>query len=258
MRTHITLALSMVVSAALLSACDAGVDYAFDDPEVERVYERMMDVTAPGGGWERARYLEFEWAVDRGDAGTLSRVHRWDKWEGMARVDDTADGQPRVSIFDTDDPTSGRAWVGGQELSGEAAQSALESAYRAHINDAYWLVMPYKWADPGVTTRYVGEESDAEGRTWEVVELSFDTDIGLTPQNRYLAFVNPETGRMERWHHFSDASAEPSPADWVDWTQHGPIQLAENRMREGARFIFFPHLVASEQVPSGAFDPPTP
>lgn len=258
MRTRFPLALSMALVAGMIAGCaDSGSDLSFDDPEVERVYERMMDVLAPNGGWDRARYLEFEWAVDRGGAGTFSRTHRWDKWEGVARVDDVSDGQPRVSIFDTSEPTSGRVWVGGQEITGQAAVEALESAYQAHINDSYWLVMPYKWGDPGVTTEYLGEQTDG-GRSWEVVQLSFGSDVGLTPQNRYLAFVNPETGRMERWHHFSDASANPSPADWEDWSSYGPIQLAETRMRDGARFIYFPHLVVATEVPDGAFDPLSP
>ncbi len=262
MRTRVAIAVSF-----LLAACGPGGSEEspgttdsgarFDDQEVARVHERMMQVIAPDRGWERARYLEFQWTVARPDGSTLARTHRWDRWEGHARVEDQAAGQPRISIFNTNDPAAGRVWVGGQELSGEAAAEALTSAYRAHINDSYWLVMPYKWSDPGVLTRYLGEQTDESGRRWEVVELSFGEGIGLTPQNRYHAFINPETGRMERWHHFPDADADPAPSDWVDWQQYGPIELAENRMVNGNPRIFFPHLRVETEVPAGAFDPPT-
>jgi hypothetical protein len=258
---------SAVVLSFFLAACapagsddapvTAGSQFQFEDPEVTRVYERLLEVTAPDRGWERARYLEFSWAVTRGDGSSLVRSHRWDRWEGDARVEVEVDGMPRISIFNTNDPGGGRVWLGGEELTGETAAEVLAGSYRAHINDSYWLVMPYKWPDPGVVTSYLGEQTDEEGRTWEVVELSFASDIGLTPQNMYHAFINPETGRMERWHHFPEAGADPSPSDWADWRRYGPIELAENRVVDGNPRIYFPQLRVETEVPEGAFDPPT-
>lgn len=263
MRTRIAIGISLALVACAPGESENGEmemeaapEAAFEDPEVERIYSRMMAVIAPDRGWERARYLEFEWAVSLGDGEPFVRSHRWDRWEGMARVEDRAEGGTRVSIFDTADPTSGRVWVGGEELTGEAAQEALTSAYQAHINDSYWLVMPFKWGDPGVNTTYLGEQTDESGANWEVVELSFDDGTGLTPQNMYHAFVNPETGRMERWHHFPEPGADPAPSDWTDWAQYGPIQLAENRRVDGTPRIFFPQLRVETEVPEGAFEPP--
>lgn len=246
--------MSVAVSLLLLTGCGgAAPDYgaAFPDSDVARIYTRMMDTMAPDGGWERARYLEFDWAI-----GTTVRHHRWDRWTGDVRYQAPTQGQELVAIFNTADPEAGRAWLDGTELAGEEAATRLASAYRAHINDSYWLVMPYKWADPGVTTRYLGEQTDEAGRRWEVVELAFGDAVGLTPQNRYHAFVNPESGLMERWHHYADAGADPSPSDWTEWAWYGPIQLAENRRVDGTPRIHFPHLRVETSVPEGAFDPP--
>lgn len=229
---------------------------SFADADVQRIHQRMVDVIAPDDGWERARYIEFDWAVNRGDGEPLVRSHRWDRWEGLARVEAPVNDGVRVAIFDTDDPTAGRVWLDGQEVTGDEAEDHLESAYQAHINDAYWFLMPFKWDDPGVTATYLGEQQDSDGRTWEVVELAFEGGTGLTPQNRYHAFVNPETGRMERWHYFADADADPSPSDWTDWQRVGPIELAENRRVDGEPRIFFPHMRVETEVPSEAFDPP--
>jgi len=238
-------------------------DHQFDDPEVTRIHTRMIDAMAPNQGWERTRYLAFEWSVSRPDGQPpLVRAHRWDRWEGEARVEaPTQEGGRYVALFNTSDPTAGRVWVDGEEIFGEEAQSRLEGAYRAHINDAYWLVMPYKWTDPGVVVAYQGqrlrEDPDAEmdPRLWEVVELSFE-EVGLTPQNRYLAWIEPETGRMERWEHFSNAEANASPANWEGWTQFGPLSLALDRTTGGQRRIFFTNVTASETVPAGAFEAP--
>jgi hypothetical protein len=268
---HPALAGTLLAATLLVAACgeatpppDAAeapgiADHVFDDPEVTRIHTRMVEAMAPENGWERARYLEFDWAVNRPDgADPLIRSHRWDRWDGRARVEaPTQDGGQYVAIFDTSDPASGAVWVDGVQLEGEEATSRLEGAYRAHINDGYWLLMPYKWTDPGVTARYLGEEIDEEtGARWEVVELSFD-EVGLTPQNMYRAWVNPESGLMERWEHFSSADADPSPAGWTDWTRSGPIRLALNRVSGGQVRIFFSHVLAAETVPEGAFAPPS-
>lgn len=228
---------------------------AFDDPEVARIWTRMMETIAPDDGWTRARYLEFHWAVARDDGDPLVREHAWDRWDGLARVEAPAEGGRMVAIFDTADPTAGRVWIDGDELSGSEAEERLQSAYRAHINDAYWLIMPYKWEDEGVTLRYAGHQTDDEGLEWEVVELTFDA-VGLTPQNMYRAFINPESGRMERWHFLSNPDATPSPSDWTEWQRFGPIELAVNRRVDGNPRIFFPHLRVETEVPDGAFAPP--
>lgn len=228
--------------------------HEFDDPEVTRIHSRMIGAMAPEAGWERARYLEFDWVIPR-DGNELRRSHRYDRWEGVARVEMAHDDGTLVAVFPVDDPASGTARVDGEPLEGAEAREALEGAHRAHINDSYWLLMPYKWADPGVTAEYLGEEEDPDGRTWEVVELRFHEDVGLTPQNVYRAFVNPETGLMERWHHHRDADADPSPAEWTGWETFGPLELATRRERNGDLFIAFENIRVEEEVPDGALEP---
>ncbi len=262
MRTLIVLAVSLLLVACGERTPESAVpeeaatrDHQFDDPEVTRIHARMIDAMAPDDGWDRTRYLEFDWGVNR-EGGALVRSHRWDRFDGMARYEAPSNDGIVVAIFPTDAPEEGRVWVNGEELSGEEARERLAAAHRAHINDAYWLLMPYKWSDPGVQTRYLGTETDDDGTEWEVVELSFQQDTGLTPQNMYHAFINPETGMMERWHFISNPDADPSPSDWTQWTRVGPISLARDRVADGEVRIFFSQLDAREDVPEGAFDPP--
>lgn len=235
--------------------------HAFEDAEVTRLHRRMIQEMAPNNGWERSQYIEFDWAVARSDGGPPAvRSHRWDRWNGIARVENTLqDGRTLVAIFPTDDPETGQVWINGEAVvDTEEAANRLRSALSTHINDSYWLVMPYKWTDPGVTVRHLGEEfEEASGIRWEKVELSFE-EVGLTPQNVYRAWINDATGRMERWEHFRNAEANASPMSWEEWVRPGPISLALNRSWNGQLRIFFSHVLASESVPEGAFDAPTP
>lgn len=232
------------------------VTYEFEDPEVDRIYSEMMASMAPGGAWDRTRYLRFDWVFDRGDGNPFVRSHSWDRYTGDYKLEMTnREGGEVVAVFNTEAPEDGRVWLDGVEQEGETADEMLDGAHGAYINDAYWFIMPYKWADPGVNTRFVGIETDEEGREWEVVELSFE-GVGRTPDNMYRAFVNPDSNLMERWWHYRAADAEPSPADWTEWTEIGGVMLALNRPRVDGSRIHFQNVIAAEEIPEGAFSTP--
>ena len=280
MRTPLALLVSALVAvAAALSACapeagedtgqatggEAAVDTrpspaeAFEDPEVGRIWSRMLDTIAPDDGWAETRYVQFDWIVGRGDGEPLRRSHRWDVWEGRYRVEAPMGDDTMVAIFDVDDPTgSERIWLDGEPVTDPArADSLAERANAMFINDSYWLLMPFKWADEGVTATYLGEMEEW-GETYEVVELTFD-EVGLTPQNKYRAFVDPETGVMELWQHYREASdTVPSfTMAWTDWERYGPVVLSTGRVdQEGAPRIWFENVDAAREVPAGAFEPP--
>lgn len=266
MRTPLILLVSLAVGAA----CDGppadgeGPDAAtlarFDDPEVARIWSGMMDSIAPGDGWEETRWLRFDFVVERGEDPPVRRSHHWAVWEGDYRVEaPVGEGRGMVALFNVNHPTDGeRVWLDGDEVGDPARSDSL--AQRAHgmfINDSYWLLMPFKWADDGVTASYLGRMEEW-GETYDVVELTFD-GVGLTPQNKYRAFVDTASGMMELWQHFRDAADEEPgfTLAWSGWERHGPILLAPDRLdREGTSTIRFEDLDAATTVPEDAFVPP--
>lgn len=237
----------------------ASLEETLDDPEVVPVYRSMMERIAPDDGWSRTRYLAFDWVVRRDD-GPLVRSHRWDRREGDYRVRaPVGEGEEMVALFNVNHPTEGEeVWLDGEPVEDAARSDSLASrAHAMFINDSYWLVMPFKWADPGVTTTYVGRMEEW-GKEYDVVELTFE-DVGLTPENKYRGFVDPETGLLEIWQHFRQAD-DPEPGftmAWTDWQDHGPIWLSSRReSREGEARIYFENLDARTEVPAGAFGGP--
>ncbi len=224
------------------------------DPEAARLFATVLDSIAPEEGWERTRYIEFDRI-----SGSTRRSHRWDRFEGDYWVRGPVDDGELTALFNVNSPTEGqRVWLDGEEVVDEAqSESLVTQAHRWFINDTYWLVFPFKWDDPGVTVRYVGEREEW-GETWEVVELTFE-EVGLTPQNRYLAFVDPETGMFELWQYYAAADdEEPRFTNrWTDWRRFGPIVLSMQReMEDGTRGVYFEDVNASTEVPPSAFDAP--
>jgi hypothetical protein len=223
------------------------------DTAVARVHERMLAAMGGQEAWQKARYFEFDFVVQRQGRELTRRSHRWDRHRGDYRLRYVTGTDTVVSVFNVNDPKSGAVKVNGQDISGPREDSLLTASYARHINDSYWLIMPYKWRDPGVTVTSQGRQRDEQGREWDVIKLTF-ANVGLTPQNEYLAFVNPQTGLMERWHHFPRAGAQPAIYDWNRWQRFGPIMLAtEKPAPDGSTMIRFDNVRVETAVPQRAF-----
>jgi hypothetical protein len=228
---------------------------AIEDEDVQRVHARMIDAMGGGRAWERARYFEFDFVVVREGSEASRWSHRWDRYDGDLRMSGVRRGEPIVVIMNVNRPEEpAQAWIDGQPVAGAQLDSLRTFAYGRFINDSYWLIMPYKWTDPGVRHAYLGERHEAD-RDWEVVHISFD-DVGLTPQNEYLAYIDPATGLMERWYHYPRADADPAIFDWTDWQQFGPILLSTEKPNAARTVaIRFDNVRVDRRVPADAFAP---
>ena len=226
---------------------------------------RVMDAMGGEAAWDSVRFLAFDWIVERGDTD-FRRSHAWDRWEGTYRVEVESEGERHVAIFDVGEVRrdsafgkvpAGDVWADGEKLEGAAADSALSRFYGIFINDSYWLLMPYKWRDPGVHLEYVGRDTLPDGTVAPGVHLTFEEDLGVT-NDEYWAWLDPETGRMTAWQYHLQGRDEPGDViRWEDWQPVGPIWLATDRVwPDGSVNIRFENLRASREVPEDAFAPP--
>lgn len=196
------------------------------DPKAIEVADQMMAALGGKDAWESTRFLHF------GFAGR--REHWWDKHTGRYRLEGTTqESEPFLVLMDLN-TKSGRAWLNGQEASGEKLQELLKNAWGAWVNDTYWLLMPYKLRDPGVILKHAGEET-LDGAVYDKLALSFH-QVGLTPGDRYWAYVNRETHLMDRWAYIlesMDPAGPPTAWAWRGWARHGQILLAPERAQVG-------------------------
>ncbi len=251
-----------VLLATLAAACNQGRSSAdaaatLADADVRRIYTDMVQAMGGFDAWDRARYFEFTFTVERDGQRGRGWSHQWDRWNGDYRLSGTRNDADLVVLMNVNNrEAGGQAWVDGQPVTGASLDSLLTFAFGRWTNDSYWLIMPFKWTDPGVQVSYQGMSTDSAGRQWEMVHLRFDS-VGLTPQNEYDAWIDPQSHLMERWSHFRTADAEPSVYDWSDWQQFGPIRLATRKPSlGGTAAIVFENVRVETSVPSGAFAPP--
>jgi hypothetical protein len=208
-------------------------------PEAVSLAHRTMAAMGGEDRWRAARLLRFDFtSVRDGQPGALYS-HWWDRQTGDYRLEGVdKEGNPYRVLFDVGDRT-GRAWSGGRELAGDELGRMLEMAYGRFINDSYWLLMPWKWLDPGVRLGHEGRRA-VDGAEYEVVTLAFEDGVGLTSRDRYWVLVSPESGRVARWEYVLQdqegrpGQGEPTAWAWEEWkpTAAG-IELATVRRRIG-------------------------
>jgi hypothetical protein len=229
---------------------------AAPDPRAAALADKVMHALGGTEAWSKTRYLRFDFAVDREGKTVVRRAHTWDKWTGRHRLEGTTkEGDPYVVLMNIN-TREGGAYLKGKKLEGEEAKKHLEQAYGTWVNDTYWLLMPYKMKDPGVILSYAGEEKTG-GEAWDKVRLTFD-NVGLTPKDKYWAYVNRRTGFVERWDFVLKGEDKPPASfSWKNWKAYGQIRLADDRVNlaDGTR-IHFPVLEVPGSVPEAVFTTP--
>lgn len=225
-----------------------GFDAAGSDEEAIATADRVM--TALGGreAWDETRYLTWNFFG--------RRRHVWDKHTGDIRVEAVRreDDKPYVILMNLHS-LQGRAWLDGEEVTDpDRLGELLDLGEAAWINDSYWVFMPYKLKDSGVTLRFVGVEEMLDGRSADVLQLTFE-GVGRTPENRYLVYVAKDSGLVEQWDFFAQAADEEPgfQVPWHDWQRHGGIMLSANRGKNSHTDI-----AVLETLPEGVLTRPDP
>jgi hypothetical protein len=216
-----------IVSASLLVLLLSVPMRAADSPR--DVATRAFDVMA-GPAWERARYFAFTFNVERGGNIAASYPQRLDRFTGEYRVSGkNREGRQFLVIMNVN-TRKGRAWLDGSEVA--EPKDLLELGYRRFINDTYWLLMPLKMRDPGVKLESAGERSEC-GRTYDVVKLSFEQGVGLTPGDQYWAWVNRDTGLVDYWDMLLQNETEQSRVIFHNYRRFGDVLLSTLREFSG-------------------------
>ncbi len=226
-----------------------------DESDVAAIALADLTMKAMGGrqAWDETRYIAWNFFG--------VRHHIWDKHTGNVRIEfaDRESGDQIILLMNIN-TLEGRAWRNGDEVAdSEALTKMLKRGQGAWINDSYWLLMPYKLKDPGVTLNYLGEKMMEGGRPAEVVQLTF-TDVGNTPQNKYHVYIDKNTQLVEQWDFFSNADdSEPNfKIPWRDWKRHGRIMLSGDRGEMRGRPVKLTDVAVFDELPESIFTSPEP
>ncbi|MDX2285430.1 MAG: hypothetical protein NW241_14790 [Bacteroidia bacterium] len=215
-----------------------GFDLAGSDPRAVALADAVMEAQGGRAAWDRTRYLQWQFFG--------RRMHTWDKYTGDVRIESPGDSMLYLLNINT---VKGRVFQRGTELSDpDSLAKYLRQGHFFWVNDSYWLFMPFKLKDSGVTLAYAGADT-LEGRPAEVIELQFK-EVGFTPQNKYRVWIDRETQLVSYWAYYAQAAdAEPRIQNpWTDYRRCGELMLSGGR---GARGL--DRIAVLEHVPPGWF-----
>ena len=228
------------------------------DPQAVAVAKRTLDAMGGAKAFEKVRTLSFDFVAEREGKEVARYHHVWDRWNGRYRVEGrNREGHLALSIFNVNEPGTGRSWLDGAALEGDALKAALERAYARFINDTYWLLAPWKLFDPGVHLAYDGEKPCPGGGMCDVLKLSFE-NVGLTPKDHYWIWVTRDGRRMLQWQYvLGGASDPPTTAEWKDWRKMGGLMLSLDKPMVGQPFeIRFENVAVAPARDDSLFAPP--
>ncbi len=188
------------------------------DPRAVAIAEEVVASLGGNDAWNSTRVLEWNFFG--------RRSHVWDKRTGDYRLDDGK----KVVLMNLE-TGEGRVFDDGTEVTDPAQRAEeLKRATSIWINDSYWLVMPFKLLDPGVTLKDAGQRKLASGMPADVLRVTFES-VGDTPRNAYDVFVTQDTRRVAEWAYYEDANdAQPKiTSPWTGWKKYGAIYLSGER-----------------------------
>jgi hypothetical protein len=189
------------------------------DPAAIEIADLVMEAMGGRSAWDGTRYLAWDFFG--------ARKLLWDKHTGNVRVEFPDGSVCLVNIIDG----SGKVHKQGEEvINMDSLAKELEKAKHIWINDSYWLVMPFKLKDSGVTLKHLGMDETLEGTPSHVLELTFK-EVGVTPQNRYLIYVDTTTNLVNQWAFYREAGQDSANfiLPWGEYEQYGDILLSEYR-----------------------------
>lgn len=261
-RKHWAVALLFAASACV--ALPAAADTPAVPGDAAPILSAMRDAMGGSNHWQSARYLRFDWAVER-DGKEVARVkHLWDRSTGRYRVEwKNKDGHQVQSLFDIN-TRAGRTWLDGAPVARADSAADMEKAYGRFINDSYWLLMPLKLDDPGAHVESLGPRT-IDGQEFDVLHVTFGK-VGLTPGDQYWAFVDRKTHMMTRWAYFLEGMEGTPSLDkatvwqWGDWQKMGSgVMMSRDRRMVGGTGgrIYFPVLDLPATVDAAVFTDPT-
>jgi len=218
-----------------------GFNAAGSDAKAIAVVDAVMEAMGGRRNWDVTRYVHWNFF------GRRSLL--WDKHTGRVRIEIPGDETIFLTNVQTDE---GQVRIGETvHTEPDSLRKYLDQAKSIWINDSYWLVMPFKLKDSGVTLKYMGQDSTLAGEIAHVLELTFE-NVGRTPNNKYHIYVDPSTNLVNQWDFYSNVSdAEPRFAmPWQNYKEHGSILLSGSRgdKRE------LTDIAVYTQVPDSAFE----
>lgn len=195
-----------------------GFNFQESDARAIQIADEVMRAMGGRENWDKTRFISWNFFG--------RRKLLWDKFTGNVRIE--ADSTIFLVNINTN---SGKIKRGNEILSEpDSIKKYVERGIGAWINDGYWLMMPFKLKDSGVTIKYLGERNTTENQPADLIQLTFQ-NVGRTPENKYLVYVDKNSRLVVQWEYFQKFTDEKPQivTPWANYRKFGNILLSGDR-----------------------------
>lgn len=195
-----------------------GFNLTESDTKAMLIADEVMKAMGGRQNWDNTRYISWNFFG--------RRKLLWDKFTGNVRIE--MDSSIYLVNINTN---SGKVKRGNEVLvQPDSIKKYVDRGIGIWINDAYWLMMPFKLKDSGVTLKYMGERNTAENQPADILQLTFQ-NVGRTPDNKYWIYVDKTTRLVTQWEYYEKYTNEKPQivTPWANYKKMGNILLSGDR-----------------------------
>lgn len=184
------------------------------------IADEVMKAIGGRKNWDETKFLKWNFFG--------ARRHIWNKSTGdliIEGIKDTFDIRMNLKT------NTGTVNYKGVNLTAkDSLQKYLDKGKSMWINDSYWVFMPHKLKDSGVTLQYQGRDTTQKGRIADILSLTFQ-NIGDTPENMYKVYVDDSTRLISQWDFYNSAddTIPRFTTPWNDYSLYDRILLSNSR-----------------------------
>jgi len=197
-----------------------GFDLANSDAKAITIADDVMKAMGGRKAWDKTRYITWNFFG--------ARKHVWDKKTGDVRIEGIRDKSVAIINVNTE---KGIIFRNGEMVTNaDSLKKFISQAKGQWINDSYWLVMPFKLKDSGVTLKYLSEGKTQKEEDAYLLSLTFK-EVGNTPQNKYHVWVSKADNLVKQWAFYQNASNENAgfTLPWDNYQKMDKILLFGDR-----------------------------
>ncbi|MCA6078626.1 hypothetical protein [Fulvivirga sedimenti] len=220
-----------------------GFNIEASDQKAIVIADSVMEAMGGRKAWDELRYVSWNFF------GARDLV--WDKQTGRVRIDFPPRNE--TYLINVNDET-GKVYVGDSLVApADSLKLKVDQGKSIWINDSYWLFMPFKLKDSGVTLKYAREDTLPGGYPAHVLQLTF-AGVGVTPENKYEVYVDMEDYLVKQWCYFQKASQDSASAvwPWDNYASYGGLMLSADRSdNRGPK-----NVKVYDELPDGVFSDP--
>lgn len=197
-----------------------GFNLEASDPKAIEIADKVMKAMGGRAAYDSTRYISWNFFG--------ARKHVWDKHTGDVHIESIRDDYSLD--MNINDMTGSLKMAGEAVTHQDSLSKYLKKGKEMWINDSYWLVMPFKLKDSGVTLSYIGKDTIFGGAQADKLQMTFD-GVGVTPQNKYHVYVEETSNLVKRWDFYASASDTTArfSTPWIGYKDYGGIMLGGDR-----------------------------